>query len=142
MKKFKIFIYISLLLVIIGSLISLYIYFDIIEKTVDFTKSKYTLIKELDSPNGDNTALAFIYNGGATTDWQVTVLLKNSLFKNRGTSIFWANHTNNIDIEWTDDKTLKVKHNIDTEDIYTDEAEFKGINVIHEIDESITKLRY
>ena len=93
-----------------------------------------TVVKRLESPNGEYTAIAFIRDAGATTSFspQVSVIKSNQSFENKVGNVFRGNHSEYIDIEWIDDSTLKISYDCDEKDIFQKEMKVYGIRVSYE----------
>ena len=64
-------------------------------------------ITESTSPNGTYAVTAYLNNGGSTTDYAVLATLRNN--KNyKIKNIYWQYHCEKADIEWLNDKTVKI----------------------------------
>lgn len=135
----------KILLLILLIILSILVCFVIkmYKNTINISKDCYTIVEEKSSPNNKKTALVLLYNGGITTDWQVLVVVKdeNSIFSNRATTAFLANHANIANINWVDDSNLEIYYNINSEDILIDKNKVDKINITYEIDNNLPKLR-
>lgn len=89
------------------------------------------VVKSLDSPDGNYTAVAFIRDVGATTAYspQVSILKKGKTLKNEPGNIFVGNNSKVIDISWEDDNTLIVFFDCPKRDIYKQEEKFNDIKI-------------
>lgn len=92
-----------------------------------------SIVKEIDSPNGNYVAIAFIRDLGATTPYspQVSLLRKGSKLGNNAGNIFIGNKSKIIDVVWEDDSTLRVIYNCSDQDIFLQEKEKYGIDIIY-----------
>lgn len=94
------------------------------------------VITDTMSPNGKYKAIAFIRNGGATTDFspQVSVLEAYERFGNKNTGNVFIGYNNQyIDSYWEDNKTLVVVHNCFAADIFMQEDEINDIKIIYRL---------
>ena len=85
------------------------------------------------SPDGKYTAYAFIRDGGATTSFspQVSILKKGKELKNESGNVFVGYHSDYIDIEWDDNNTLIIYHNVSSSDIIKQEYEKYSIEIVY-----------
>lgn len=97
--------------------------------------SSNEVVKRINSPNGKHEAIAFINNAGATTAYspQVTLKRKWDIFMDDFSgNIFRGYHSNFIDIYWKDDKTLVIIHSCLQDNIFKQEKNKYGVNILYE----------
>ncbi|MBU5593382.1 DUF5412 domain-containing protein [Clostridium sp. MSJ-4] len=96
--------------------------------------SSNTIVKELESPNKEIKAIAFIKEGGATVDFspQVSILKNNKKFRNESGNVFVGNHSKYVDIHWENNNTLIVIYDCEDKDILKKIDEIDGIKVKYE----------
>ncbi|GFZ32555.1 hypothetical protein CSC2_30810 [Clostridium zeae] len=104
------------------------------------SESNIEILKEASSPNGYYTAFAFVYSGGATTDFSPRVSILDSKADKKeikklllqGSNVYSAHHSKDIDVKWEDDENLTVTYSNDDEDIDLKVDIIHGIKVKYE----------
>jgi hypothetical protein len=92
------------------------------------------IVKAEKSPNGKYTAYACITNGGATTDFGVTLtVLKTNekLMWDTKANVFNAYHTDCVDFSWTKDNQLIVSYGKDAS-IISQKTIYKDIGITYQ----------
>lgn len=82
-------------------------------------------ITESTSPDKKYTITIYLNNGGATTDFAILGVLKNNKTK-ISKNIYWQYHCETANIEWLDDKTVKI-NNV-TLDVSKDTYDYRNSN--------------
>lgn len=95
------------------------------------TEDNNTIVKSIDSPNGNYTAVAFIRDLGATTDYspQVSIIKKGRKLLNQPGNVFIGDKSKQIDISWQDDNTLIIFVNCAERDIHLQLTNYKNLNI-------------
>jgi hypothetical protein len=121
-----------------------FIYIILLSFLVLFTgcssESNIEILKESSSPEGYYTAYAYVYNGGATTDFSPRVSILDSKTDKKeikklllqGANVYSAYHSKDIDVKWEDDKNLTVTYSNDDKDIDLKVDIIHGIKVKYE----------
>lgn len=91
------------------------------------------IVKEIKSPEGNNVAIAYVEDGGATTSWIPCVAIKSKKTAfTYGTDIIFVGYRDKyIDIEWKDKDTLNVYYKCKEEDIHKKVEEVDGIKIMY-----------
>lgn len=99
------------------------------------------IVKKVNSPNGNKTAIVFERDFGATTDFntQVSILKESDNFYDEPGNTFIATHNKVIDIKWKDDKTLTVSYSCDENDVFLKNVTIKGTDIAYSKLETIIK---
>lgn len=80
------------------------------------------VICEVDSPNGENTVIMYLNNGGATTDYAVLGSVRdNQTEKER--NIYWQYHCEDAEVKWVSDETVVI-NGVEL-DVWEDEYDYR-----------------
>ena len=104
-KKKFIFAMIIIPLLIIG-----YIIYDLFFSLNNLPEGVF--LKEFTSPKVTYTVKAYLCNGGATVDYAIRAELIESSNKNRSKNFYWEYKISDIEVEWIEDKTIKIDNHI------------------------------
>lgn len=103
------------------------------------SESNIEILKEASSHNVYYTAYAYVYSGGATTDFSPRVSILDSKTDKKeikkllqGANVYSAYHSKDIDVKWEDDKNLTVTYSNDDKDIDLKVDIIHGIKVKYE----------
>lgn len=69
-------------------------------------------LKEFTSPKRTYTVKAYLCNGGATVDYAVRADLIENSTKNRSKIFYCEYKISDIEVEWIEDKTIKINNHI------------------------------
>jgi len=93
-----------------------------------------TILKSSMSPDGRFVAMAFLRSAGVTTSYspQVSILKANKKLPNKPGNIFIGNHSQYINIVWTDTNTLVIVYDCIDKDVIKMIEEFDDIKIMYQ----------
>ena len=96
-----------------------------------FSNGENSVLEEVDSPNGEFTAIIFIRNVNATTkeSYQLYLLKRNEKFTNRYRGVYIS--YDKFSVKWEDNKTIKVKNNT-AQNIFKQRKKYRGVSILYE----------
>ena len=96
-----------------------------------FSTGVNSVLEEVDSPNGEFTAIIFIRDVDATTkeSYQLCLLKRNEKFTNRHTGVYIS--YDKFSVKWEDNKTIKVKNNT-VQNIFKQRKKYRGVSILYE----------
>lgn len=117
-------VYISIIILLITLLIVLIV-------AVFSLKSENVVLNKVISPNGNNVAITFIRDVGATTraSYQLCILKNDEKFTNDSKGIYVSYEE--FEVEWIDDENIRV-HNISAQNIFKQKRNYHSIGLLYD----------
>lgn len=102
----------------------------LIVATFSFEGENVVLNKAV-SPNGNNVAIIFIRDVGATTraSYQLCILKNDEEFTNDSKGIYVSYEE--FEVVWLDDENIKI-YNISSQNIFKQKRNYRGINLLYD----------